>query len=146
MGTFALAVLIAGVVLLASMISVEVGVSVALIELAAGVFIGNAFDVAVPALSLVLRPRLSQVILMFGGAAAFFLYANNIHTAGLALSLAVFVGLFAYYALGWTREQAEIAGTALSTTSLAVVYAVLVETGLNQTLTGKRLMSACRRG
>ena len=48
MGTFALAVLIAGVVLLASMISVEVGVSVALIELAAGVFIGNAFDVAVP--------------------------------------------------------------------------------------------------
>jgi hypothetical protein len=41
-----------------------------------------------------------------------------------------------------TTRQAEIAGIALSTTSLAVVYAVLVETGLNQTVIGKRLMSA----
>ncbi|MGI8922002.1 MAG: cation:proton antiporter [Solirubrobacteraceae bacterium] len=36
-----------------------------------------------------------------------------------------------------------IAGTALSTTSLAVVYAVLVETGLNRTRVGKLVMSAC---
>ena len=36
-----------------------------------------------------------------------------------------------------------IAGTALSTTSLAVVYAVLVETGLNATKIGKLIMSAC---
>src|SRR5262249_53187473 len=49
---------------------------------------------------------------------------------------------FAYWALGWTFKQSEIAGIALSTTSLAVVYAVLVETGLNQELVGKRLMSA----
>ena len=48
----------------------------------------------------------------------------------------------AYYGLGWDRRQAEIAGLALSTTSLAVVYAVLVETGLNSELVGKRLMSA----
>ena len=52
------------------------------------------------------------------------------------------VGLLAYYGLGWNHRQAEIAGIALSTTSLAVVYAVLVETGLNQTTVGKRLMSA----
>ena len=52
------------------------------------------------------------------------------------------VGLLAYYGLGWNHEQAEIAGLALSTTSLAVVYAVLVETGLNRELVGKRLMSA----
>ena len=50
--------------------------------------------------------------------------------------------LVAYYSLGWTRDQSEIAGLALSTTSLAVVYAVLVETGLNTELVGKRLMSA----
>lgn len=36
-----------------------------------------------------------------------------------------------------------IAGTALSTTSLAVVYAVLVETGLNSTRVGKLIMPAC---
>ena len=45
-------------------------------------------------------------------------------------------GLLAYYALDWNRRQAEIAAIALSTTSLAVVYAVLVETGLNWTLIG----------
>jgi Kef-type K+ transport system membrane component KefB len=52
------------------------------------------------------------------------------------------VALLAYYGLGWDRREAEIAGLALSTTSLAVVYAVLVETGLNRELVGKRLMSA----
>src|SRR5438874_3107871 len=52
------------------------------------------------------------------------------------------VGLICYYALGWDRRQAEIGGLALSTTSVAVVYAVLVETGLNRELIGKRLMSA----
>ena len=35
----------------------------------------------------------------------------------------VVVGLLAYYGLGWNHRQAEIAGIALSTTSLAVVYA-----------------------
>src|SRR5438067_12905867 len=48
----------------------------------------------------------------------------------------------AYWAAGWSRDQAEIGGLALSTTSLAVVYAVLVETGLNRELVGKRIMSA----
>jgi Kef-type K+ transport system membrane component KefB len=52
------------------------------------------------------------------------------------------VALFVYFVLDWNRRQAEIAGIALSTTSLAIVYAVLVETGLNRTLVGKRLMSA----
>src|SRR6266699_1312295 len=52
------------------------------------------------------------------------------------------VGLLAYYGLGWNHRQAEIAGIALSTTSLAVVYAVLVETGLNQSVIGKRIMAA----
>jgi Kef-type K+ transport system membrane component KefB len=52
------------------------------------------------------------------------------------------VGAFCSFALGWNHRQAEIGGLALSTTSLAVVYAVLVETGLNRELVGKRLMSA----
>lgn len=50
--------------------------------------------------------------------------------------------LFAHYASGWDWRAAEIAGTALSTTSLAVVYAVLVETGLNTTEIGKAIMAA----
>ena len=43
---------------------------------------------------------------------------------------------------GWNVRQSEIAGTALSTTSLAVVYAVLVETGLAANRLGKILMAA----
>jgi len=50
--------------------------------------------------------------------------------------------LFTYHVASWDTDAALIAGIALSTTSLAVVYAVLVETGLNRTELGKILMSA----
>src|SRR5438876_8761068 len=43
-----------------------------------------------------------------------------------------------YWVLGWTADAAKIGGIALLTTSLAVVYAVLVETGLNRTVIGDR--------
>src|SRR5207249_2443884 len=51
--------------------------------------------------------------------------------------------LLALGPLGWSAKASLIAGTALSTTSLAVVYAVLVETGLNTVRVGKLIMSAC---
>jgi Kef-type K+ transport system membrane component KefB len=50
--------------------------------------------------------------------------------------------LVARYWLGWDWRAAEIAGAAMSTTSLAVVYAVLVETGLNRSEIGKAIMAA----
>jgi len=62
---------------------------------------------------------------------------------GLSFALPfVGAGLFAFYVAGWDLKQAEIAGVALSTTSLAVVYAVLVETGLTKTEIGKIIMAA----
>jgi hypothetical protein len=51
--------------------------------------------------------------------------------------------LIALGPLGWTTKASLIAGTAPSTTSLAVVYAVLVETGLSSVRVGKLIMSAC---
>jgi len=42
---------------------------------------------------------------------------------------------------GWTFQASLIAGTALSTTSLAVVYSVLVETKLSNTRIGKIIMA-----
>jgi Kef-type K+ transport system membrane component KefB len=39
--------------------------------------------------------------------------------------------------------QAQIAGISLSTTSVAVVYAVMVETGYNRTELGKIILAAC---
>jgi Kef-type K+ transport system membrane component KefB len=51
-------------------------------------------------------------------------------------------GLLAYFVAGWNAQQSSLAGVALSTTSLAVVYAVLVETGLTKTELGKVIMAA----
>jgi len=52
------------------------------------------------------------------------------------------VFLYTYFAAGWSYKASLIAGTALSTTSLAVVYSVLVETGLSDTAIGKLLMAS----
>jgi Kef-type K+ transport system membrane component KefB len=53
------------------------------------------------------------------------------------------VWLFAQFVLGWPLHQAQIAGIALSTTSVAVVYAVLIEGGYNDTAMGKMILAAC---
>jgi Kef-type K+ transport system membrane component KefB len=50
---------------------------------------------------------------------------------------------YAYYVAGWSANAAKIAGVALSTTSVAVVYAVMIETGLNRTSLGKLILAAC---
>lgn len=66
-----------------------------------------------------------------------------------AVGIAGFVGPFlgcaaaAHYLLGWSGPQSWLAGVALSTTSVAVVYAVMLETGLNKTDYGKTLLAAC---
>ncbi len=49
----------------------------------------------------------------------------------------------AYYLLGWTEPSSWLAGIAMSTTSVAVVYAVMLEFGLNTTDYGKTVLAAC---
>ena len=67
--------------------------------------------------------------------------------ASLGIGVVSFVGPFvvatavAFFVLDWSGRASLIAGTALSTTSLAVVYAVLVERGLTGSEVGKPLMS-----
>jgi Kef-type K+ transport system membrane component KefB len=64
---------------------------------------------------------------------------------GLAGFFGPYLGVLAYahYVLGWDWPQAQIAGIALSTTSVAVVYAVMVETGFNKTEIGKIILAGC---
>ena len=50
---------------------------------------------------------------------------------------------FCRLVLGWRCDAAEIGGIAPSTTSVAVVYAVMVETGLNRHDLGKLILAAC---
>jgi Kef-type K+ transport system membrane component KefB len=52
-------------------------------------------------------------------------------------------GLFAFFAGHWTLDAAKIAGIAMSTTSVAVVYAVMVESGLASREFGQLILAAC---
>ena len=64
---------------------------------------------------------------------------------GFISFLAPFVGCAAaaHYVLGWEVMPSWLAGVAMSTTSVAVVYAVMLETGLNATDYGKVVLAAC---
>ena len=64
---------------------------------------------------------------------------------GLISFLAPFFGCAAAarWLLGWSAEASWLAGIAMSTTSVAVVYAVMLEFGFNVTDYGKTLLAAC---
>ncbi|MDR3753955.1 MAG: cation:proton antiporter [Terracidiphilus sp.] len=64
---------------------------------------------------------------------------------GLAGFFGPFLGctLVGHYILGWTVRSSWLCGVALSTTSVAVVYAVMLELGLNVTDFGKAILAAC---
>ena len=49
----------------------------------------------------------------------------------------------AHFVLHWGTRQSWLAGVALSTTSVAVVYAVMLELGFNVTDFGKAILAAC---
>ena len=51
--------------------------------------------------------------------------------------------LVAHYVVGWAWRPSWLAGVALSTTSVAVVYAVMLELGFNRTTYGKAILAAC---
>ena len=148
MDNLLIATILGLLILIASMVSVELGVSVAIIEIGLGVAAGNFLGVtSTPWIDFI--AAVASIVLTFLAGAevdprllrerakeAFFI--------GVLSFLLPFLGagLFAYYVAGWDLRQAEIAGVALSTTSLAVVYAVLVETGLTKTEIGKVIMAA----
>ncbi|MGI9953549.1 cation:proton antiporter [Moorellaceae bacterium AZ2] len=70
---------------------------------------------------------------------------KEVTVVGLVGFFAPFLGCtaVAYYLLGWNWQASLLAGVALSTTSMAVVYAVMLETGLNKTEFGKGILGAC---
>jgi Kef-type K+ transport system membrane component KefB len=70
---------------------------------------------------------------------------GEVNVIGLVGFFAPFLGCaaLAYYGLGWDTDASWLAGIALSTTSMAVVYTVMLESGLNQTEFGKGILGAC---
>jgi Kef-type K+ transport system membrane component KefB len=142
-----------GMALLASAISIRIAVPAALVEIVVGALAGN-----IPGI----REHVTQtdVVVFLASAGSLiltFLAGAEIDPVSLrghwkaslsigAVSFALpFAGAFAFcrFVLGWHLHAAEIGGIALSTTSVAVVYAVMVETGLNRHDLGKLILAAC---
>lgn len=138
-----------GLALLASLISVRLGVSIALVEIMVGVAAGNLW--AVP------QTDWTGFLASVGAVILTFLAGVDIDTKvlrsklletvsiGVLSFLIPFLGAlsWAYWITGWGLQASLIAGIALSTTSVAVVYAVMVETGLNRSELGKVILAAC---
>jgi Kef-type K+ transport system membrane component KefB len=129
--------------------SLFVTISAALFEIVIGAFAGNT-------VGLPLTPWINYIA-AFGAVVLTFLAGTDIDphvvkrnfgssvSIGLVGFFAPYLGclLLARYGLGWPWPQAQIAGISLSTTSVAVVYAVMVETGYNRTELGKIILAAC---
>ena len=139
-----------GLALIASLISIRVGISVALVEILVGVVAGNFLGIHKTTEWINFLAMLGSGVLTFLAGAEIdptSLKANI--KASMAIGLLSFiipflvVWFFAQYVLGWPLAQAQIAGIALSTTSVAVVYAVMLETGLGTTPMGKMILAAC---
>ena len=138
-----------GLALLASIISIRIAISVALIEILVGTVAGNTIGL-----------HLTEWVTFLSGFGAIlltFLAGTEIDARvvrrqfwpsmgiGVVGFFAPYLGVLIYarYALGWTWPELQIAGIALSTTSVAVVYAVMIETGFNRTELGKVILAAC---
>jgi len=138
-----------GLALIASLVSIRVGISVALIEILVGVLAGNFAG-------LHTTPWI-DFLAMFGAGLLTFLAGAEIDpdslrrhikvslTVGVVSFAAPFAAAwaFAYFIAGWDLQAAQIAGIALSTTSVAVVYAVMIESGLAENELGKTILAAC---
>ena len=138
-----------GLALIAASLQAWVAVSVALLEIIIGAVAGNL-------VTMPLTPWVNYLA-GFGAILLTFLAGAEIDVKvirrnfGSTMAIGA-VGFFApylgvlawaHFVLGWPWAQAQIAGIALSTTSVAVVYAVMVETGFNNTEIGKIILAAC---
>lgn len=148
MSDLLIATIVSGTVLLASMISIRFGIASAILEIIGGVIIGNIFHIS--------APTWLTFIASFGSIILTFLAGTEVDRRVMKEKFwpSIFIGslsffvpfvailFFTHYGLDWSWNAAKIGGLALSTTSLAVVYAILVETGLAKTELGKALMAA----
>ena len=142
-----------GLALLASVVSVRISVPVALVEIVVGAVAGNLPGIKEHVTETDIITFLAgtgSIMLTFLAGAEIDPISLKRHwkasvTIGVISFALPFVAAFAfcYYVLGWPLHAAEIGGIALSTTSVAVVYAVMVETGLNRRDIGKLILAAC---
>ncbi|MFY9882778.1 MAG: cation:proton antiporter [Pseudolabrys sp.] len=156
-GVWALAALWLGLALIASLLAIWFRISSALSEIVVGtiaqLIIGAVIGSAILGTDeswVKFLSGIGAIVLTFLAGAeldpqVFRLKWKEAAAVGLASFLFPFLGCAAaaHYLLGWEVMPSWLAGVAMSTTSVAVVYAVMLEFGFNVTDYGKTILAAC---
>jgi glutathione-regulated potassium-efflux system ancillary protein KefC len=146
-----------GLALVATLLAIWFKVSTALSEIVVGTVAQLVIGVAIGTDALAAR---SEWVTFLAGAGAILLTFlagaeldpqvlvrkwREAGIVGLVGFFAPFLGcaLAARFLLHWSWPASWLAGVALSTTSVAVVYAVMLELGFNRTEYGKSILAAC---
>ena len=154
---WALAALWLSLALIAGLLSIWLRISTALSEIVVGTVAQLIFGAVVGSAVLgtdeswiKFLSGIGAIVLTFlAGAeldpAVFKLKWREAVAVGLASFFFPFLGCAAgaHYVLGWEVMPSWLAGVAMSTTSVAVVYAVMLEFGFNTTEYGKTVLAAC---
>ncbi|HEX7499109.1 MAG TPA: cation:proton antiporter [Polyangia bacterium] len=155
--TFTIAALWVGLALIASLLGSRLRISNALMEITVGVVAGAIATHYVGPEALGAKQPWLVFIASTGAVVLTFLAGaeldpttmrakwKEVTVVGLVSFAAPFLGCaaIARFVLGWSPASSWLAGIALSTTSMAVVYAVMLETGFNKTDFGKGILGAC---
>ena len=154
---FAIAALWVGLALVATFLGSRFKISNALMEITVGLVAGTAATHYFGPDALGARQPWLVFIASTGAVVLTFLAGAELDPAtmrtrwkevlvvGLVSFATPFLGCaaIARFVLGWSPASSWLAGIALSTTSMAVVYAVMLETGFNKTEFGKGILGAC---
>jgi glutathione-regulated potassium-efflux system ancillary protein KefC len=152
-----LAALWVGLALVATLIAIWLGVSTALSEIVVGTVAQLMIGVVLGGTGLAGQTQWITFLAGTGAIVLTFLAGAELDPSvfrfkwkeatvvGLAGFFAPFLGCtaIAYYILRWELGPSWLAGVALSTTSVAVVYAVMLELGFNVTEYGKVILASC---
>lgn len=150
---YALAALWIGLALAAALASIWLRVATSLSEIVVGTLAGAVLGTAVLGVDqtwVTFLAGAGAILLTFLAGAeidpdAFRRQWKEATAIGLVSFFAPFLGCAAgaYWLLGWGGQASLLAGIAMSTTSVAVVYAVMLEFGFNRTDYGKMVLAAC---
>lgn len=146
-----------GLAVLAAIIAYHLQISIALVEICVGVAAGAAAAFVGEPDALGSNLEWLRFLASSGAVLLTFLAGaeldpvvirkklKEVTVVGLVGFFSPFIGCsaLAYYVLGWNSQASLLCGVALSTTSMAVVYAVMLETGFNKTEFGKGILGAC---
>jgi glutathione-regulated potassium-efflux system ancillary protein KefC len=154
---WALASLWLALALIATLLAIWLRISAALSEIVVGTIAQLIIGAAVGSAALGTDESWVKFLSGIGAIVLTFLAGAELDPAvfrlkwkeAVAIGLISFVFPFlgcaaaAHYLLGWDMMPSWLAGVAMSTTSVAVVYAVMIEFGFNTTEYGKTVLAAC---